>query len=147
MPVRSHSPIGSHRPLQITAVGKVMLAGMDPEKAAEIVRRRAAIDPVPPVPEKELEVRLQRVNADGYAIDIGEYDEGLTCIAAPIRGDSGQVCAALGLSGPSWRIPEGRLPSIIGLLLENARGVSRELGYTGEITAVPERGEQQTRRA
>jgi IclR family KDG regulon transcriptional repressor len=135
MPVRSHSPIGSHRPLQITAVGKVMLAGMDPEKAAVLVERRAGIDSVPHMTRSELEQRLQRINVDGYAIDIGEYDEGLTCIAAPIRDDDASVCAALGVSGPSWRINEERVPSVVGLLLANARAISRELGYTGETTA------------
>ncbi len=136
MPVRSHSPIGSHRPLQITAVGKVMLSGMTPVKAAEIVQQRAALDSVPAMTQQELEQRLQRIIADGYAIDVGEYDEGLTCIAAPIRDETGDVIGALGVSGPSWRITEERIPSVVGFLLENARGVSRELGHTGEITAV-----------
>jgi DNA-binding IclR family transcriptional regulator len=136
MPVRSHSPIGSHRPLQITAVGKVMLAGMNREVAGEIVRRRAELDSLPLLPADEVQQHLQRVANDGYAIDIGEYDEGLTCIAAPIRNGQGEVIAALGVSGPSWRITDDRVPAVVGLLTENARGVSRELGYEGETTAV-----------
>lgn len=136
MPVRAHSPIGSHRPLQITAVGKVMLAGLTPDAAASLVQRRAEVDSLPKISPKELEQRLQRINADGYAIDIGEYDEGLTCIAAPIKSGNGEVVGALGVSGPSWRVTEERLPSVIGMLLENARGISRELGYSGDEVAV-----------
>jgi DNA-binding IclR family transcriptional regulator len=129
MPVRSHSPIGSHRPLLVTAVGKVLLAGMGPVTAADVLKSYAERDSLAPPASDDLHQRLQRVAADGYAIDIGEYDEGLTCIAAPIRDGHGDVIAALGLSGPSWRIPDDRLPTVVGLLIENAQGVSRELGH------------------
>jgi DNA-binding IclR family transcriptional regulator len=137
MPVRSHSPIGSHRPLSVTAVGKVLLAGMGPAAAADILSSRAGSGS--PAPD-DLDQRLRRIAVDGYAIDVGEYDEGLTCIAAPIRDSHGDVIAALGLSGPSWRIPDDRLPTVVGLLIVNAQGVSRELGHQiaeqeGETTA------------
>lgn len=136
MPVRSHSPIGSHRPLQITAVGKVMLASMGVERAAQLVARRAELDLVPAPSRQELEERLQRITADGYAIDIGEYDAGLTCIAAPIRDARADVIAALGVSGPTWRITEERVPAVVALLLENAQGVSQELRYFRRDPAV-----------
>jgi len=131
MPVRSHSPIGSHRPLPITAVGKVLLAGMGPAAAAETLRSQAELGSLAQPAPDDLDQRLRRIAAEGYAIDVGEYDEGLTCLAAPIRDGHGDVVAALGVSGPSWRITDDRLPAVVGLLIENALGVSRELGHEG----------------
>lgn len=131
MPVLSLSPIGSHRPLHITAVGKVLLAAMDAGDALEILDRRAAFDKgrTPPVEPGELSRCLQKIAVQGYAVDVGEFDKGLTCLAAPIRDAHGDVIAALGVSGPSWRVTDERVPEIVGLLVENAEGISAELGH------------------
>jgi DNA-binding IclR family transcriptional regulator len=51
--------------------------------------------------------------------------------AAPIRGHGGLVVGAIGLSGPVERIcdSQGRpRPSLISLIREAARAISRDLG-------------------
>lgn len=139
MPVLSVSPIGSHRPLHITAVGKVLLAAMGAEAALEILGRRALLDGMaktPPVEPEELRRRLEKIAAQGYAVDVGEFDKGLTCLAAPIREAHGDIIAALGVSGPSWRVTDERVPEIVGLLTENAARVSTELGHVEEEQAI-----------
>jgi IclR family transcriptional regulator, KDG regulon repressor len=138
MPVLSLSPIGSHRPLHITAVGKVLLAAMGADAALEILGRRAVLDKAKtlPVEPEALRRRLEKITVQGYAVDVGEFDKGLTCLAAPIRDAHGDIIAALGVSGPSWRVTDERVPEIIGFLIENAEGVSAELGHVGEEKAI-----------
>jgi DNA-binding IclR family transcriptional regulator len=133
MPVRSHSPIGSHRPLHITAVGKILLADMPPDDIFRILRRREASAPFqPPMDQEGFLEHLKHIAREGYAVDIGEFDKGLTCLAAPIRDSTSAVIAALGVSGPSWRLSDERLPGVVELMIENAKGVSKELGYAGD---------------
>lgn len=130
-PARAVSPIGSHRPLHSTAVGKVLLAGMSPEQVDGIISRIG----LPPRTWRTitnpgvLRERLAEISANGYDVDQGEYDEGLTCGAAPIRDPNGRLVAALGLSGPSWRIGQDRLSHVLAALCNTACSISAELNH------------------
>jgi DNA-binding IclR family transcriptional regulator len=48
--------------------------------------------------------RLAEIRARGYSIDVGESEEGLTGLAAPVRAPGGAVAAALVIAGPAERI-------------------------------------------
>jgi IclR family acetate operon transcriptional repressor len=49
-----------------------------------------------------------QIRAVGYATDDGEYQEGLCCVAAPIRDHDGMVIGSIGISAPATRLPERR---------------------------------------
>jgi IclR family transcriptional regulator, KDG regulon repressor len=51
----------------------------------------------------ELQTELQRVRDQGYAYDVEEAFAGVCCVAAPIRGQGGELLAALSVSAPSER--------------------------------------------
>jgi DNA-binding IclR family transcriptional regulator len=72
---------------------------------------------------------LERVRGDGYALDLEEYQSGLSCIAAPVRDHSGRVLAALGLAGPSSRLTSQRLQQLAAPLTAAAEALSRNLGH------------------
>jgi len=89
--VRHIVTVGERHDLIRGAAGKVLLAHM-------------------PLPERlsvaegyELEKQLEKVREDGYAISVGEREESLVGIAAPIFASTGEVIAAVSLSGPSAR--------------------------------------------
>jgi DNA-binding IclR family transcriptional regulator len=128
-PVMALSPIGSHRPANSTAIGKVLLAGMGREQAEGLLARegltRRTAHTV--VDRGQLLEQLDEIAEAGFAIDVGEWDEGLTCLAAPIHNRFGTVVAALGVSGPSWRVSAERVPEVSGLLIAAAQGIEREL--------------------
>ena len=48
-----------------------------------------------------LERQLAAIDHDGYAVSIEEFEDGLNAVAAPIRDSTGEVVAALSVSGPS----------------------------------------------
>ena len=50
-------------------------------------------------------------------------------VAAPVRDHTGQVIAAVSISGPAFRITPGKLPELSSLVCETATHISRELGY------------------
>jgi DNA-binding IclR family transcriptional regulator len=63
----------------------------------------------------ELAAELEVVRRRGYASTREELEIGLDAVAAPVRGSDGEVVAALGVSGPSGRMPEN--PEDTGRLL------------------------------
>ena len=46
---------------------------------------------------------LEEVRSNGYAVDNMEHEFGIRCVAVPVFGSSGQVMAAVSVSGPSPR--------------------------------------------
>jgi DNA-binding IclR family transcriptional regulator len=62
----------------------------------------------------------------GYAVTVDELEEGLTGIAAPVRGPHGDVVAALGISGPTSRL-DGRIEELGRNLINRAAEVAAVL--------------------
>jgi DNA-binding IclR family transcriptional regulator len=111
--------VGRRVDYDITANGKVFLAS------------GAAPVPVP----KRLERELARVRRDDFATAVDELEVGLTAIAAPVRGPSGNVIAALSLSGPTTRLTAERIEELRPVLTREARALSQRLGYREETAA------------
>jgi IclR family transcriptional regulator, acetate operon repressor len=76
---------------------------------------------------KLLERELKRVRTQGYAVDDEEFALGARCVAVGLRGSSGAVVAAVGLSGPSSRVTMDRVPQIAQLVRDAAERFAREL--------------------
>jgi len=51
-----------------------------------------------------LKGQLKTIREQGYALTRGEFEEGLDALAAPVRDLEGHVIAAIGVSGPSFRL-------------------------------------------
>ena len=67
-----------------------------------------------------LEDVLERVRDDGYATAADELEDGLSALAAPVRGPTGEVIAALGISGPTLRL--------VPILVREATALEERLG-------------------
>ena len=80
---------------------------------------------VPTALRKTLELVRQR----GCAIEDEESEIGMRCIAAPIRDDSGDVIAAIGLAGPISRLSKKALSAFIPHVIETAAAISARLGF------------------
>ncbi|MFC0529875.1 IclR family transcriptional regulator [Phytohabitans kaempferiae] len=128
-PVKSLSPIGSHRPVNATAMGKALVAWMDETDVRRLLKRTGMASRTRhTVTELDTFVEgLERIRADGFAVDVGEWDEGLTCVAAPVRASNGAVVGALGISGPSWRLSGEQLNDATRLLAKAVADLGTEL--------------------
>jgi DNA-binding IclR family transcriptional regulator len=71
------------------------------------------------------------VRERGWAATAQEYEIGLNALAAPIYDGTGEVVAAVGVSGPSYRLTVDSFPAAAAQLVAGAKGISVRLGHFG----------------
>jgi IclR family pca regulon transcriptional regulator len=97
--------VGTRFPAYATSMGRVMLAGMDPDELdgflarAELLRLSSRTI----TSERKLRAELDRVRRQGWAMVDQELEEGLRSVAAPIHDRGGRVVAAVNLSAHASR--------------------------------------------
>lgn len=129
--LQSHNWVGQHIPLHATSNGKVLLSGLE---AAEVDRRVSELPAYTDrtiTDRRRLHAELADVRDRGYAVATDELEVGLTALAAPVRSAHGDVVASVSVSGPSYRLPEGRVAELVLLVVEAAEEVSRRVGWQG----------------
>jgi IclR family transcriptional regulator, acetate operon repressor len=116
--------VGVDVPAHCSAMGKVMYAyGALSLPDSPLERRTDAT-------VTDLEVfrrELATIRRRGFAQTHGELEEGLTGIAAPVRFSDGSTRAAIGISGPDFRLDEST-NDIGDLLVAESARLSRMLG-------------------
>lgn len=126
---RITSGIGLRKPAHCTAEGKALIAFQPPAELGRIValglERRT---PRTITTAAALGEELARIRSRGYAIDDEEYELGVRSIAAPIRDDSGNAVAAVGVAGPTQRLTKSRLQALARPVEEAAQAISMRLG-------------------
>jgi IclR family acetate operon transcriptional repressor len=129
--VRMFTQIGTRAPLYCTAAGKAILAHR-PEGEIEAYLAHAALEPRTAhtlTAAAALRVQLDQIRAEGYAVDEGEMEDGVRCVAAPIRDHTGHALAAISISGPAARFTGERIRQVLPALLEATADLSARLGY------------------
>ena len=64
----------------------------------------------------------------GYVVRRDAVEDGVTAVAAPVRGPSGEIVAALSITGPSFRLDEQTAARCGVVLVRETEGLSAELG-------------------
>ena len=77
----------------------------------------------------QLRAELLTVRRDGFASAIDELELGLAAIAVPVRGERGDVVAALSISGPTLRMTPERIHQLKGVLFDEGLALSARLGH------------------
>jgi IclR family transcriptional regulator, pca regulon regulatory protein len=122
--------VGTRFPAYATSMGRVLLAGMNSgefdrylaEADLEPITARTVTDPA------RLREIVAEVDRQGYAIVDQELEEGLRAIAAPIRGASGTVTAAINLSAHASRVSLAAMRAdLLPALLETAGRIESDL--------------------
>ncbi|HVC32574.1 MAG TPA: IclR family transcriptional regulator [Chloroflexota bacterium] len=128
---RMYTALGRRAVAHCTALGKVLLADLPFEEVRSLIEtygwRPYTARSIQTAPE--LERAMAEVRACGYAVDRGERNVGLRCVAAPVRDRGGRAIAAISVSGPQDRVPEERLSELATTVLEHASMISYRLGY------------------
>ena len=124
---RVDGSIGSVVPLHATALGKAMLAGLSPAVLASRVAALplAASTPCTITDPDRLLAELALARSRFYAIEDEEHQPDVRAIAAPVYDALGRVAGAIGLAGPSFRLPLQRLHELAPDLIEAAKRASR----------------------
>jgi DNA-binding IclR family transcriptional regulator len=136
--LRMFTQIGNRLPSHSTGSGKVMLAFSPPEMVDGVLRRYglAARTPHTIVDMEAFRSELDRIRAQGYSIDDEEHEEGVRCVAAPVRDESGQVVASLSVSGPVTRLSDRQVQEIIPEVVDCGTKLSTKLGFKAEPATV-----------
>jgi IclR family KDG regulon transcriptional repressor len=123
-------PIGKTDPLHCTALGKVLLSGLNEFELEVFLRSKNLVaytkntitDP------EVLAGVVRNIRKQGYAIDFEELSEGIHCIGAPIRDHTNKVIAAISISGPTVRLTKQKMEQLKVPLIETAAEISKKMG-------------------
>lgn len=135
-PVSVQELIGSARPMHASAVGKAYLSALGPQSLDVVLGRLNYSEGTELAAKGPFELRdmLGEVYTKQYAVDHGETFEGLSCVAVPVLIDGEILVGAAGITGPTHRLPSGRVDEYGTLLVKRVRNlaVSKK---NGEIDA------------
>lgn len=121
--------VGRRVDYHCTANGKVFLAfGSAALPPGRLTRMTAHTM----VSRATLDRQLDAVRREGFATTIDELEVGLSALAAPVRGPTGEVIAALSISGPTLRLSRARMAELVPVLLHEADALSERLGATNQ---------------
>ncbi|MCQ9425681.1 IclR family transcriptional regulator [Pseudomonas sp. LJDD11] len=122
-------PVGTRIACHCTAMGRMLLTALDDARLGALYQHIRLDDYPPPAPRTlpELQSMIRQDRERGWVVHRSDYS---TAIATVIRDHTGQVTAAINLSGPDAVMdPEGATERFQTLLLETSACISRELGY------------------
>lgn len=127
-----YSRIGRRVPIHTSAVGKALVAFKNKEEISELLKDYVfQAHTTNTITSKEQFLKeLDVVRRLGYATDKEENEQGVYCVAVPIRDHTGHVVYAMSMSVLAANISEDGLDHIVDMLKESARKLSRQLGYS-----------------
>lgn len=101
--MRMFTEVGNKVSLHATGVGKAILSQMTPEEVRHAISHGGLrrLTPTTITDPEVLLHEIETVRQRGYAIDDGEHETGVTCVAVPIPGP---LHLAASISGPTSRM-------------------------------------------
>lgn len=121
-------PVGTRFPLHTTAMGRALLMGMVPAELQSLFQGQR-LDGYPrPAPQTmpELIALCEKERAQGWT---RHYSDHSTALAVPIRNFTGQVIAAINISGPDPVMnAEGVMETLLSELKQTATEIMRQVG-------------------
>ncbi|WCK54045.1 IclR family transcriptional regulator [Aneurinibacillus sp. Ricciae_BoGa-3] len=122
--IRRVAPIGVRLPLYVGASSKVLVAYADNETVDSILS-----DPDWPesIERTAYLQQLEEIRHKGYAISVGEREEGAAAVSVPLFNRRGQLVAALSVSGPSNRFTMEQMEEIAPRVIEAGKRLGKML--------------------
>ena len=132
--VRMHSRIGGAVEIHTAAAAKAILAFAPPEISEPLIATASFQRYTPKTLSSAalLAQDLEAVRERGWAVDDGEFEEYINCVAVPVRSADGIVRAGLSLTALRAIEPLETLKLNIPRLLAVAAEISTELGWDGQ---------------
>jgi DNA-binding IclR family transcriptional regulator len=126
--------IGHIAPMHATGVGKLHLLNYSDARLEELEQKFG----FPKYTDHtitslaELKKELAKVREAGFAMDNEECEDGVRCIAVPIKNFHGLVVAGISISAPVTRMDKQKIEEASRFLKEISVKASRELGWEAE---------------
>ena len=125
--MRMFNEVGRRVTAHSTATGKAVLSLLDDEEVLALVRHQGLLAHTPRTitDPDELVAALAVVRAQGFAVDDGEHEVGVRCVAVTVPGMPSRT--ALSVSGPTQRMTDEAVTRWVPLLHETAARLSGHL--------------------
>ncbi len=132
-PVRLNSHIGKKNPAYCTGCGKIILAFQQKDAFKSTLAQIETIGyqsfgKNTVKNSDELLVHLDKIRRQGYSVCVNEFHQGVS-IGAPIYDYSGQVVAAVSVTGWESQIHVQDIPFLTGHVVEASKKISNRLGH------------------
>jgi len=130
--VQMISHVGGRAPAHCTGLGKAMLAYRPEQEIRSMVARRGlrAYTPATITNVEELLGHLAAVRLRGYAIDQGEHESMVRCVAAPIWDYQDCVIAAVSATTIMASWAPSHLNAMVTNVLAATRAISESVGWS-----------------
>jgi len=126
-PVRYWVPVGSRRPIHTGAAGKTLLAYQHEQEVTRLLKEPLpALTAATITDHQVLLAELSQVRQRGYALDRGESQEAVHCVAAPIIDHTQIARAAVSVAGRP-EVVDPQIPRLAELVMATARAISSRL--------------------
>lgn len=119
-PVRVDTYVGQRAPAHCSALGKIILA-FAPAETVEAVWLPQRFTRNTVVQREAFDRELAQVRRQGYAVNRGEWRDGVCAVAVPLADHSGKVAAGLSLTMPTARFDDAALQKILLPALRRTR--------------------------
>lgn len=128
------SRAGTTRPVHVTATGKALLSTMHADDLEQLLETYTfqAFTLKSIGNAKALCKELKDVRKTGLAYDRCEFDPDVTCVATTVQDFADRHVAALGISGPVWRMTPKTMQAKTKALRKAASDLSAQLGKSTE---------------
>jgi len=129
--IGSTGKVGRAAPLNAGSAGKVLLAFQAPDVREKLLesscQKRFTANTITSV--QRMRSEIERIRSGGFCVSLGEGEEDMACIAAPVFNHAGQIVASLSTGGPIHRFSEKEFQTqAISEVKKAARLISEKLG-------------------
>jgi IclR family acetate operon transcriptional repressor len=124
--MRTFTEVGNRVALHCTGVGKALLAAVAPAQASRLIGTAplAAQTPGTITDPAALHAELTLIRARGYALDEGEMEVGVRCVAVGLPGSAPM---AVSVSGPAARMTDDLITAAVSALRTAAEQLRHQL--------------------
>lgn len=127
--IRVASRLGRSSPAHSTSTGKALLAELSEEQLLRLYpsERLQTVTPNSLTSRDQLLAQLEKVRADGYAVNRQESEEGVASVAVPVHVSSG-LRLAINAAAPVQRLPAAKVKRFGHALRDAATQLAESLG-------------------
>lgn len=129
--LHASSIVGDREPMHATGLGKIFLSALNNQEIQEYYATHKIIQMTESsiMTADAMITELSKVRKLGYAMDCGEFEPDLICVAMPVWDYTGKIAAAMSVSGLVSHMTEEKIGQTITELRRATLKVSLSLGY------------------
>lgn len=131
--IRMASSIGKRLPAHATAIGKSLLSGISDEGIIDLFKEKQ-LEQITKSTICDVNVlirQIQEVRERGFAYEEQESTENVCCLAAPIKDHKQEICAAVSIAVPIFRMNDEKMTKLTNLITKGAHSIHLLLRSSG----------------